>query len=250
MKGVFLYSLNDGCFQSCSLKHLHSSNAQTFLNAIKILLKSQSFMDNLGKHLVIMAQDRAYHDLIHKKDLVYIKKDQLDSYEQRENDYLITFSDGLKGRIEIDDNGSWMIDTPIVFLILLWIFIDHCTSPEQQTNAKLAIVDCMMIKSQMIYQFIPEFLDFIQRRMFFSPKAFTPLYIHHLSYLASMNQRNIKIMSFYENEKKCFKFQPLFDSFQARRINLNDIQEIDLEQTKISMSPSELISIIQLMIGL
>lgn len=33
-------------------------------------------MDDLGKYLVIMSPNHVYHDLIHKKDLVYINQDQ------------------------------------------------------------------------------------------------------------------------------------------------------------------------------
>lgn len=224
MSGEFPYQLNEGFFRSCALNYLHNRNIKIFYIALKTLIKSETIMNNLGKQLVIMAQDRTYHSLIHKKDLVYIKPEQIARFERGQNDFVINFADGSKGKIEIDESGSWLIDTPMVLLLLLWIFIDNCTTSAQRICAKLTIVDCMMIKSPMIQQYMPEFLNYIQDKLLFMTNDFNPIYIHHLSTLAINNLENEQIMSFYECEKKCFRSRNVPELLVN---NLNEVAEID-----------------------
>ena len=78
--------------------------------------------------------------------MMFIMPNEIETYKKdNEKDYVIDFKDGSKGIIKIDDSGSWLIDTPFVLLLLLWIFIDNCKTSAQRVCAKLEIVDCMLI---------------------------------------------------------------------------------------------------------
>lgn len=107
------------------------------------------------------------------------------------------FNDDTIGKLEIDESGNWMIDTPMVFLLLLWIYIDHCTTSQQRINAKLALVNCYLI-----HKYIPEFLSYIQKQFIFSPDDFNPVYIYHLSNLAKTNINNKQIQLTFKNLKE------------------------------------------------
>lgn len=199
MNGEFPFTLKDGFFYNCSLNILQNQYNRVFLIALKSLIK---ISDNLGNQLVIMASDRNYHSLIHKKDLVILKAEQIKVYDKQKNDYFISFNDETIGKLEIDESGNWMIDTQMVFLLLLWIYIDHCTTSQQRINAKLALINCYLIKSPMIHKYIPEFLSYIQKQFIFSPDDFNPVYIYHLSNLAKTNINNKQIKLTFMNLKE------------------------------------------------
>ncbi|KAK8872204.1 hypothetical protein M9Y10_007969 [Tritrichomonas musculus] len=240
-KGSFPYSLNKGFFHNISLNFLQSSNVQTLYNSLKGLLGSESFMDNLGKQLLLMARDRIYHCLIHKKDMIYIPKEKVSSFSKKENDFLIDFPDGSKGKIEIDESGNWMVNTPMVLLLLLWIYIENCSTPEQRICAKLVLVDCWLIKSPMIMQYMPEFLTYIENNLMFTPIDFNVEYIQHLSLLAAQNQKNEQIISFYEFEKSCHKLKSI------KPLDIHEYPIFQIEQIKKNITPAKMIQILQLM---
>ena len=246
--GLFPFNLEKGFFLSCSLNFIQSSNVQIFFNAIQALIKSETFMNNLGKSIVIMAQDRIYHSLIHKKDMVFIMPNEIETYKKdNEKDYVIDFKDGSKGIIKIDDSGSWLIDTPIVLLLLLWIFIDNCKTSAQRVCAKLAIVDCMLIQSPMISKYMPEFLTYIQDKLTFLPDDFNSVYIHHLSTLALKNQNNPQIVNFYMSERNCFNFMKINQMFESKTLEFDKVPIIDFDSSNHVLTPTKLNEIIQLM---
>ncbi|KAK8852927.1 hypothetical protein M9Y10_017921 [Tritrichomonas musculus] len=244
---MFPYPLYKGFFMSCSMNFIQDSNVQIFFIAIKTLIKSEEFMNYLGKKLVIMAQDRDYHSLLHKKDLVFIPTDELESFVPSKNDYIIDFPDGSKGKIEIDDSGSWINDTPMVFLLLLWIFIDNCTTPFQRTCAKLAIVDCMLIQSPMIQKYMSQFLTYLQRKIDFTPEDFNSVYIYQLSLLAQKNPKDSHIINFYNCEKTCFEFRPILQPLHSKTLDFNLIDKVDFKESKFEVSPTKMNELIQIM---
>lgn len=125
--------------------------------------------------------------------------------------------------------------------------IEHCTTAEQRALAKLAFVNCWLIKSPMIYKYMPKFLTYIQKQMVFTPDDFNSVYIHYLSSLAKNNKSDEQIIGFYEFERNCRPLKNVKDSLVSRNINLNEYEKIDLNLYKKKINPSKLIEIIQLM---